>query len=438
MRVVLFLTIYIPTVGIKNIREDRKMSSKKMFSKNFIMVVIGQIISLFGNAILRFALPLYLLNETQSPALFGVVSACSFIPMILLSPIGGLLADRINKRNIMVILDYFTAALIFILTVLLGRVNLVALLLVVLILLYGIQGAYQPTVQASIPALVTEENLMPANAVINLINSLSGLMGPVIGGTVFGFAGIRPILIIGIVCFVFSATMEIFIQIPFEKQKEEAAIFIVAAKDMKESLLFVKKDKPVIGKVSFLIAGINLFLSALIIIGLPIVVTQMLGFGETAGNRFYGYAQGVLAAGGLMGGLLAGVIGKKMTIQNAHWLLEICSLALLPIGLVLWFPVQEMAAYMVIVASCFFMMMASSMFSIQMMAYVQLVTPSHLVGKIMSLVMCICMMAQPLGQAMYGILFEELKPYVAWLFWGAMLICGGIALYSRKLFHNLS
>ena len=179
------------------------MNSKKVFQRDFILVIIGQIISLFGNGILRFALPLYLLNETKSPALFGVVSACSFIPIILLSPIGGILADRINKRNIMVILDYITALLIFILTILLGKVNLVVLLLVVLILLYGIQGTYQPAVQASIPALVAEENLMPANAVVNLVNSLAGLIGPVIGGAVFGFAGIMPILFISIACFFF-------------------------------------------------------------------------------------------------------------------------------------------------------------------------------------------------------------------------------------------
>ncbi|MDD3368175.1 MAG: hypothetical protein PHP50_04690 [Lachnospiraceae bacterium] len=57
------------------------------------MVVIGQIISLFENAVLRFALPLYLLNQTHSAALFGMVSACSFIPMIMLPPIGGIVAD---------------------------------------------------------------------------------------------------------------------------------------------------------------------------------------------------------------------------------------------------------------------------------------------------------------------------------------------------------
>lgn len=70
------------------------------------MVVIGQIISLFGNAILRFALPLYLLRETNSSVLFGTVTACSFIPMVIFSLLGGVIADRENKRNIMVVLDF--------------------------------------------------------------------------------------------------------------------------------------------------------------------------------------------------------------------------------------------------------------------------------------------------------------------------------------------
>ena len=86
--------------------------NQKLFSKDFTLVVIGQIISLFGNATIRFALPLYLLNLTGSSALYGTVTACAFIPAILLSPIGGIVADRVNKRNIMVILDFFTAAVI--------------------------------------------------------------------------------------------------------------------------------------------------------------------------------------------------------------------------------------------------------------------------------------------------------------------------------------
>ena len=83
-------------------------------TKDFTLVVIGQIISLFGNAVVRFALPLYLLNQTGSSALYGTVMACAFIPMIILSPVGGMIADRVNKRNIMVALDFTTAGLILV------------------------------------------------------------------------------------------------------------------------------------------------------------------------------------------------------------------------------------------------------------------------------------------------------------------------------------
>lgn len=154
---------------------------QKLFSKDFTLVVIGQIISLFGNATLRFALPLYLLNLTGSSALYGTVMACAFIPSILLSPVGGIVADRVNKRNVMVILDFFTAAVILVFFLLMDGGNIVVLLTATLMLLYGIAGAYQPSVQASIPALVAPGNIMAANSMINTISSFSSLTGPVLG-----------------------------------------------------------------------------------------------------------------------------------------------------------------------------------------------------------------------------------------------------------------
>lgn len=70
------------------------MKNTQIFKRDFTMVVIGQIISLFGNAILRFALPLYLLRETDSSSLFGAVTACSFIPMVIFSVTGFCTTNR--------------------------------------------------------------------------------------------------------------------------------------------------------------------------------------------------------------------------------------------------------------------------------------------------------------------------------------------------------
>ena len=411
------------------------MNTKKLFNKDFTMVVIGQIISLFGNAIIRFALPLYLLNQTGSAALFGIVSACSFIPMIILSPIGGIFADRVNKRNIMVILDFSTAALITVFTLLFGHVDVVFLILVTLVILYAIAGAYQPAVQASLPVLASETNLMPANAVINLVSSLAGLVGPVIGGALYGFYGLKPLLYIGIACFFVSAVMEIFIHIPFQKMPAEASIIKTVKGDLKESFRFIIKEHPALAKGVWIVAAINLFLSSLMIIGLPVIVTQVLGFAEQQGNQLYGYSQGALAAGSLLGGLLAGVLSQKLKVKSAYKLLFFSAAALIPMGVSLLLGAPAMTSYLIIVVCCFVMMVMASIFNILMLSYVQRVTPTHLVGKIISCIMAISMCASPLGQALYGWLFQAFEGYEYAIMLACAAVSTGIALYSRKAFH---
>lgn len=410
------------------------MEKKKIGNRNFTMVVIGQIISLFGNAILRFALPLYLLNQTGSAVLFGAVSACAFIPMIIFSPIGGIFADRVNKRNIMVILDFSTSALVLILTLLLGKVNLIALLLSALILLYGIQGAYQPSVQASIPILLPEEQIMQGNAVINMVSSLSGLLGPVIGGAMYGFYGIKVILYISMICFLISAIMEIFIRIPHEKKHAEGNLFVIGIHDMRESLRYMSKKQPVIMILSLAVALINLLISALIMIGLPVIVTQLLTFDAQTANRLYGYAEGIMAAGSLCGGMAAGIMANKIKIRNAYLILFYDALTLIPMGIALLLPIPAMSSYLIIMVSCFVMMLLATLFSVQLMSYLQMIVPEHLIGKVISCALCIGMCATPLGQAAYGVLFELMGQNVYLLFFGVTVLLGLFALALRGTF----
>lgn len=408
-----------------------------MLKRNFILIIIGQIISLFGNAILRFALPLYLLGETSSALLFGVVSACSFIPMILLYPVGGMIADRVNKRNIMVILDFLTAGITLLFTILLGKIDLTALILVMLTLLYGIQGAYQPAVQASVPLLLSRNDLVKGNAAINLVSSLASLTGPIAGGAIYGFLGLYPILYVSILCFTFSAIMELFIRIPYARRPQTVSIFKTAYLDLKESIEFIRKDRPVIWKISIIAASVNLFFSSLIIIALPVIITQILDFSEKTGNQLYGYAEGALAAGSLTGGLLAGIFSKKQKAHYQYLLLIFSSATLLPIAAALALPMAHMTIYLIIIICCFVMVTISSLVSIQMLSYLQMLTPAHMLGKVTSCAMGICMCAQPIGQALYGILAEHMKERISLLFIAAFTVTVLITLKSRKLFEEV-
>ena len=276
------------------------MKKQILFQKDFTLVVIGQIISLFGNAILRFALPLYLLRETGSPSLFGAVTACSFIPMIIFSLFGGVLADRVNKRNIMVILDFGTAAIIAVFYLIHGILPIVPIMIVCLMLLYSISGAYQPAVQASIPALLENEQIMRGNAVINMVNTLASLLGPIIGGILFGAWGLVPILLVSTACFLSSAVMEIFIHIPFKKRKSEKSMASIVLDDLKESGRYIKNEKPEFVPVIVILALFNLIFSSVMIVGIPIMVVNILQMSDIS----LGITQGALGLGGLAGGLL--------------------------------------------------------------------------------------------------------------------------------------
>ncbi|MCI8615626.1 MFS transporter [Parablautia intestinalis] len=410
--------------------------NQKLFSKDFTLVVIGQIISLFGNAAVRFALPLYLLNLTGSSALYGAVTACAFIPAILLSPIGGILADRVNKRNIMVILDFFTAGVILTFSLLQDGAGLVLLLTVTLMLLYGIASAYQPSVQASIPALVCQEQFIAANSVINIISSFASLLGPVLGGILYSAYGLGPVLWACTSCFILSAVMELFIEIPFQKQNSDGTILNTVKKDFTESIRFIVKSKPVIGKVLLTVCGINLFLSSMITVALPYLVTEVLPFNPLMANRLYGFAEGALAAGGLAGGICAGIFAKKLSVQKSGSLITACVICVFPMAAALIFFSSGVLNYSIITICCFGVMFFSTIFTVQILSFVQAETPQNLIGKVIALCLTVSMCAQPLGNALYGLLFEICKgfEYAVILFSGTLSLA--ISVSMKNIFRK--
>ena len=409
------------------------MKKQALFHKDFTLVVIGQIVSLFGNAILRFALPLYLLRETGSPSLFGAVSACSFIPMIIFSLFGGVLADRVNKRNIMVILDFGTAAIIAVFYLIHGILPIVPIMIVCLMLLYSISGAYQPAVQAGIPALLENEQIMRGNAVINMVNTLASLLGPIIGGILFGAWGLIPILIVSIVCFFSSAVMEIFIHIPFKKRKSEKSMASIVLDDLKESGRYIKDEKPEFVPVIVILALFNLIFSSVMIVGIPIMVVNILQMSDIS----LGITQGSLGLGGLAGGLLGGVIGGRLKLKNGYLLLAGCSVSALVMGIGLFSFVPPFVGYWLITGMSFAAMALSTMFTIQMCSMVQQQTPAHLIGKIMALIMAVANCAAPAGQAVYGLLFDVCSKVPWAVLLGAAVISIGISVYSKKVFLKL-
>lgn len=278
---------------------------------------------------------------------------------------------------------------------------------------------------------------MAANSIINTISSFAALIGPVLGGILYSAYGLKPVLGVCMVCFVLSAVMEIFIWIPFQKQDSGGSILATVRADFGESLHFIRKEKPVIGKGVLMVCGINLFLSAMILVALPYLVTEVLDLEASQANRLYGFAEGALAAGGLAGGIGAGVFADRLKIRKAGNLIIACAVCVFPMGAVLLLSSSGMGNYAVLTICCFAIMVFSTMFSVQMMSFVQAETPQKLIGKVIAVILTVSMCAQPLGNALYGVLFELCRgfEYAVILFSGVMSL--GIALGAGKIFREL-
>jgi Major Facilitator Superfamily. len=415
------------------------MKNQTIFSKDFTLVVIGRTVSVFGSQILRYALPLYLLLETGSSALFGSIMGISFIPMIILFPIGGIIADRMNLRNIMLATDFCTAILIAVFCLLADKVDIVLLITITMVILFALDGADRPAVKASVPALVKPEQMLKANSIVDMVDSAASMAGPVTGGLLFSFFGLMPILYVSIGCFLLSSIMDLFICIPFKKRETTGNILAIGIGDLKESFHFLLKKKPILWKIALLFASTNLLLTSLILVGLPVLVTQQLDFAPDIANRLYGYAQGMTAAGAVLGGLLAGVLANRLNAQINPILLGGCAISVTIIGAALQMVSIASVIYGALLVGCGMLLILQTLFQIQMTTYLQLLTPEELIGKVISCFLCVAVCTIPLGQFIYGLAFEYVpQNSIYLLFYGAGLIMIGVALFSRRIFKALS
>ena len=376
------------------------MKSDRLFSRDFTLMVIGQIISLLGNAVLRFALPLQVLDATGSAAAFGGVLALSMVPVLLCSPLGGVLADRVPRQRIMWGLDFSTAALAAGYGLLFAGGHSVAAVGGMMVLLSAIQALYQPSVQASIPVLVAEEHLPAANGVVAQVQALSSLLGPILGGILYGWVGLAPIVWVGAACFFGSAVMELFLRIPFRRREDGGAPLAAVGRDLRDAGVFLVREQPGLLRVLALIALINLFL-----VGLPYLIKITLGLS----SQLYSFAEAALSLGSILGGMLSGAALGRRGLRGAWRFLLGTALSLLPIALALVLGLPPLAAYGVILAAVLAGMACAMLFTVAAQTYLQRATPPHLLGKVAAFVSAISTCAMPLGQALYGVLFQAFQ-----------------------------
>ena len=406
---------------------------QRLFSRNFSLLIAGQSISLFANCILDFAFSMYILEKTGSAAIYAGVLAVATIPTIILSPLGGILADRANRRNIMVFLDFASALVITMCALLINKENDLTIIGVSLVLL-SILGAFEsPTVQACVPQMQTGDNIVRGNAVVNQISSLSVLIGPLVGSVLYTALGLQIVLYTGAVCFFATALFECFIKLSHSKVALSGSILSTVLNDLSTSSHYISKVKPSILKTLILVAVISFFIQGVALIGLPYIIRNTLDLSA----NYYGVAESLLGVAGLAGSIIAGLTVTKLYISKLNLTIWGMGLSLFPIGVAFLFPASPLFYYIVLLASFVTIQVIASLFSVFGVSIIQQLTPQNISGKVMSFVATITLCSQPISQILYGIAFDKFSYSVYWVIIPTGIALCLIGLSSKVFFKRL-
>ncbi len=406
---------------------------QKLFTKNFTLLVLGQASSLFGNYILRLALSMYVLEVTGSAAVFAGILSLATIPTIFLSPIGGILADRADRRNIMVALDTLTGMSVLCAAVFLSGDNVVIVISVLLVAL-SVLGAFEtPTVQACIPQMLAGDNIIKGNAVVNQVASISYLIAPLLGGILYAAVGLKPVMYASVVCFFVTALFECFIKLGYQAREFQGNILSMAKNDFSGSIRFITKERPDIMKMLLLAAFSRFFVMGVTLVGLPFLVRAVLGLDA----RFYGGAESAMAVATILGSIAAGLLTGKLKSGRLSYVLAAIGICIIPAGVIFLFPFGVMTRYAVIVAAFCGMQAAISVFSIFAVSMIQQNTPDELIGKIMAYTSAVTLCAQPVGQMVYGFLFDRFQGIVYLVLIPSGIVVCVIGLLATGFFRKM-
>ena len=316
---------------------------------------------------------MYVLERTGSAAIFAGLLAVDTVPQVLLAPIGGLLADRLNRRNMMVALDALSGTAVFLTFLGSGGLHETGgfhvmsqegpslLLISILQVVLGILGAFEsPTVQACVPQMQTGENLLKGNAAVSQIQAVAGLVTPFLGSLFYTAFGIRPVLAVCAACFFLTALLECFIRLSHQKRPGGQKIRQILRQDLGESMDFLLKKRPEVFRLLLLAALASFFVVGTAVVGLPFLVRNVLGLSA----NHYGAAESLMGGASVAGALAVGMLAGRLREKGLQSLLIAVGAVLIPAGAAFLLPLSTGVRYLILLV-CFCIAQAvCSMFSI--------------------------------------------------------------------------
>ncbi|HXT36009.1 MAG TPA: MFS transporter [Chloroflexota bacterium] len=380
---------------------------------NYRLFWFGQLISLSGTWMQTTAQAWLVLKLTNSPVALGTVTMLQFLPVTLLTLFGGVLADRLPKRTVLIGTQSTAAAqaLLLAFLVLAGLVQVWEIYTLALVL--GIVNAFDnPTRQAFVVEMVGKEQLQNAIALNSSLFNAARIIGPAVGGLVISTVGIGQAFLINGLSFI-PVLGGLALMRPGELFPTPHLARGKVFKQLAEGLRYVRGTPDVL--LTLIAVGVLGTFGYNFTTILPLIAKYVL-HGGAGDLGLITSAMGVGSLGAALG--VAGARQASLTVLLSA--ATVFSLLLILVGLSSWLPVT--------VALLLIMGVASIIFSASANTRVQLSTPAHLRGRVMSLYFLLFAGTTPIGAGAIGLLAARLGVQTAIVLMGGVCLLGvGIA-----------
>jgi MFS family permease len=378
-------------------------------NRDFLLLWSGQAISTVGTQVSQLAFPLLVLFLTHSPVQAGLVGALRALPSVVLSLPAGALIDRWDRQRVMVLCDGGRALVLgsIPLAAVLGRVSLVQLDLVAL--LEGTLFVFFTVAEAaSLPRVVTKEQLAHATAQNQAAEGMASLLGPAVSGALYELSRLLPFLA-DAGSYAVSAVSLLLIRTQFQGERAMGRRHLLA--EVVDGLTWLW-HQPLLFFMALLSGGMRFLAtgSSLVLI----VLAEQQG----ASAPVIGLILGIAGIGSIVGSLLAPNVQRRTSFGQAImltiWAYTLC-----------W-PLYALAPNALVLGSVTAVLfICEPIYSVVNLSYRLAIVPDHLQGRVNGVVRLISYIAIPPGLALTGILLQRVGAVST-----VLLLAGGFVLLA--------
>lgn len=405
--------------------------SRKEIS-NILLFSFGKFLSLFGTSIYTFAIGLYVLKETGSGLSFATTLVLGMLPVVIITPFAGVLADKLNKKMLVVLMDILNGILFIALYIISSKYGLsIPMIYTSVVMMSIFTTIFGISMESGKPNIVTEKNLMNINSIGKIIDSTSIILGPMIGGFIYAFIDIRIFIIINGITFIFSGITELFIDFKLNEEPIEKKGKISLFGDIIDGFRYIKNQQQIASLLIVLIA-VNFFMSYSISVPLPYIINNVLGLKP----EYFGLIEAAFPVGMIIGAVLVKRFFKKLNINKLFVGVSfVIAISMILIGLpVLPHNISVNAEIMLIyyIVIMIFLGIAVSFIDIPLLYILQSRISSEYRGRVLGLGIGIAKIVAPIGLILSGWLINILPAAFSPILGGVLFIIFNIGYVKNR------